>query len=337
MQREHVLAGGAGLLVALLVTSAVFVPGVFAEPQEDVRPSHLAIDGEDSTIRVAEAGGETVRLSLDTRLAHEGGTSENVSLEVQVRDAETGLLADSARTSVGDVSGRRTVSVRSNVTVAREGGYDVRTIVYEDGVAVARTTRPLRGVGALEPGYARSPVRFQYVGSSLPSVTYRIESVRDGRVALNVSTYLVNRGDEAGGDVQVRLRARQTDSNVVADEATVDVGTIDPGHTVGPHARLVVPEEYNYWIDAVLTKDGVVVGTVTERANLDPTRTVEPEVTRTEVGFSAGEFTERRTDRDDGGYGEPTTSGSSGPGFGAVAALAGLVAAALLVKRRHNA
>jgi len=79
---------------------------------------------------------------------------------------------------------------------------------------------------------------------------------------------------------------------------------------------VTVPEEYNYWLDATLLRDGVLVDTVSEPANLDPQQTLEKDERQTDVGFQAEEFSGTERDRDDDQYTE-TPTGGSGPGFGA--------------------
>ncbi|MFB6308119.1 MAG: PGF-CTERM sorting domain-containing protein, partial [Haloarculaceae archaeon] len=310
MRRETALAGGVVVLLVAMLLALTLVPGALEQPESDVRPSQLDLR-PDSPIAVQSVRGETVTLRLDSRLAHRGGPAENVTVEVRAIDAETGLLADSVTTDVGDIEGDREVSVPTNITVERAGGYRLETIVYEDGERVTSGRRTISGVGTLTPEYARSSVQFQRFdtqGADLPTITYAIENVSDGRTTMRVSTYLTNTGDESAGDVTLLVRARQADSNVIADTTTVRTGTIRPGRTITQEVELSVPDGYNYWLDAILMKDGVVVGTASEPANLDPTETLTKNQTREEVNFSSGDF-EPGDDRPDR---EPQATGTPG-------------------------
>jgi PGF-CTERM protein len=131
--------------------------------------------------------------------------------------------------------------------------------------------------------------------------------------------------------------ARQVESNVIADRATVSVDQIDPGRTVTPTAVLEVPTDYNYYLDGILLKDDVIVGTATAGAMLDPNRPVPKNETREEVEFEAGDFDSStpEPERDADGA-RPTTVGASGPGFGVAAALAALLALAAAFSRRNQ-
>jgi hypothetical protein len=142
-----------------------------------------------------------------------------------------------------------------------------------------------------------------------------------------VTASLVNGGDDPVGDLRVTVVLRQAESNLVAARRTVDVGQIRPGRTAGPSVALSVPDGYNYYVDATLTRDDVVIDTARGAANLDPQRTISVDETTEDVDLDVGEFTpedggERPRPRPTGTAG----AGASAPGFGAPAALAGLLA-----------
>jgi len=343
VQRETTLAGVmAVLLVAMLATPFV-VPGVLepVEDGEDIRPSVLGLQTEDSTIRVLSVPGGTANLQIDTRLAHRGGPAENVTLEMRAVDAESGLLADRVNKSIGTISGDRSVSMLTNLSVEREGGYRIETIVYEAGERVARGTTTISGVQALTPDYAQSSVEFEHFENSavdIPAIAVDPTETANNRTALSVSAALTNTGDTTAGDVTLRLRARQVESNVIAADARQRVGSIRPGRTVWQNASVTVPSDYNYYIDAFLLKDGVVVDTALGVANLDPTRVVRANETRADVEFDTGDFTgpDTVTERMDGGRETETTVSGSGPGFGVGLALVALLAIALLTARRQT-
>jgi PGF-CTERM protein len=228
--------------------------------------------------------------------------------------------------------------VRSNITVERAGGYRIDTIVYEDGNRVETGQQSVRNVDALTPAYARSTVafqRFENAGVPLDSITYRIDGVSDNQTTLNVSVYVTNAGNTPSDDLSLRLRARQADSNVIADESTVRVGQIRPGRTEIVRTQLTVPDGYNYWLDGMLFSDGVIVGTESSPANLDPTERLRENETRQEVGFQSSDFEQDRAperERD-----EPEqTAAAEGPGFTALIGLLAVLASALLIARRQT-
>ena len=334
MRQELVLAGAIGLLALAMVVGAVAVPGVLDAPSEDVRESHL--DMRQPYVEASDVNGETVTLTLSNRLEHRGGTAENVTVETRAIDTETGLVTTPERQSLGDISGERDVPFTTNVTVERSGGYRIQTEVYADQRRQTGHRGTVSNLDALVPPESQSPVAFHDFDNEntpLEAIAYRIDSVRTDRTTLNVPTYLTNTGDDPAGGVELRLRARQADSNVVADAASVRVGEIRPGRTATVSTELTVPDGYDYWLDGILSSDGVIVATESSVADLDPTEELEPDVERTETGFQSGDFAEEPEPEEREMDAEPTAAGGSGPGFTAVGALAALLAVVIAARR----
>ncbi|WP_115864599.1 DUF7490 domain-containing protein [Halorussus litoreus] len=340
MKRETMLAGGAAVVVAIALVAAAAVPGAIAVSEDDpVRPGHLSI--QEVAISPGEVTGGTATLSVDTRLEHSvvssNSESENVTMRVRAVHLESGLVETTAEAAVPTISGEREVSVVQNLTVERAGGYRIETVVYRDGERIAEGQKSVRGVGTLTPAYADTDVRFHWQGSDgLPPVEYTVASAEGNRTTLNVSTFLTNEGDVPSEELRVVFTVRQADSNIVADRRAVAVGAIRPGRTASPGAELAVPEGYNYYLDAVLWKDGVIVGTARSVANLNPTETLEANETVREVGIEVGDFEDdqREDDRPERTTSERDGGAGGVPGFTPVVALLALVGGLLLARRR---
>jgi hypothetical protein len=339
MRRETTLAGGAVGVALVALVAVVAVPGALADPTDDRPVRSGPVDIADMDLSAGEVTGDTVVLSAETRLAHRGPPARNVSLRVQAVDTESGLVETGRSVDVGDLTAEKETAVPTNLTVPREGGYRVRAVVYRDGERVDSGARELRGLEALRPAYARSAVEFAD-RDALPSVSFGVAETTDERTTLVMQAALTNGGDAQPEDLEVTLTLRQADSNIVAGRTTVPVESVRPGRTETVDTRLTVPAGYNYYIDAVLWKDGVVIDTARGAAKLDPSETISVNETRRDVELRVGDFT--RGDGGGGGdggrpvaerTGAPTES--AGPGFGVgvgVAAVA-LLAAALLARR----
>jgi PGF-CTERM protein len=287
-------------------------------------------------IAAGDVTGDTVTLNVTTRLSHRGPPARNVSLRVQAVDTESGLVETTRTVRVGNLSGEREVAVPTNLTVEREGGYRIRTVVYRDGQRIDSGARELRGLEALQPPYARSDVRFASA-DALPPVSFSVAEAGEERTTLALQMALTNGGDERPENLRVTVTLRQADSNIVANRTSVPVGSIRPGRTETVEAGLTVPSEYNYYIDAVLWKDGVVVDSARGAANLDPTETISVNETERDVELRVSDFTRGDEEADrprPEGTGMPTAGG--GPGFGVGAALLALLAAALLARRNSQ-
>jgi len=308
-----------------MVVGAIAVPGALSEPRDDVRESYLSL--QEPYVNAHDVSGQTVTLSLDSRLEHRGGTAENVTVETRAIDAETGLVETTERQSLGEVSGDRDVPFTTNLTVERSGGYRIETRVFANERRQTGHRGSVSNLGALTPESARSSIGFHDFGNAdipLEAISYRILSVEDNRTRLEVTTYLSNTGDDPTGGLDLRLRARQADSNVIADESTVRIGEIRPSRTETVTTTLTVPDGYDYWLDGILSVDGVIVATESSVADLDPEETLTEDETQRDIGFESDDFAEQeRTD----GQGVEETEGASGPGFTAAAAVVALLVA----------
>lgn len=338
MDREALLAGSAALVAVGTLLAAAVAPGALASPERDVRPGFVSI--EEMTVAHGPVSGRTAMLTVDTRVAHRGSTTENVSLLLRATDLESGMVATTRTVEVGDIEETREVLVTGNLSVERKGGYRLEAILYRDGERVDAGGKEVRGVGTLQPAYARATVGFhRFQTTNLPVVEFSVANADGDRVRLNVSAHLTNTGDDSESGLRLALKARQADSNIIADEATVPVGDVTSGRTVTPSANLEVPDEYNYYLDAVLWKDGVIVGTARAPANLDPTEAISANQTRREVGLEVGDFErdrggERGTAARDGAAGTPPAAQQ--PGFGVAVAVGALLAVITLLGRRSR-
>ncbi|RLM50460.1 PGF-CTERM sorting domain-containing protein [Halorubrum sp. Atlit-28R] len=334
--RTALLAAAAALLVAGAV-GAVAAPDALTDPRAtDEPPGRIDVAG--ATVAPGEVRGETAELRLGTDLRHRGGPVENVTVRHRAIGSESGLLVDETTVEVGDVDAEGERTVNGTVTVEREGGYRIETVVFADGQRREQQTTRVAGVAALTPDYADTQVGFTD-GSVWPTVAVSVAEAGDGTATLSASVSVTNRGDEASDDIDLRLYLRQAESNVIAAEATETVGTVRPGRTDTVTATVEVPDGYNYYIDAALFDDDVLVDETQGVANLNPRETITANETVRDVAFSVEDF-ERDDVGGDGADGARREGGDGAsadatPGFGPLAALVALVVAALAARRRR--
>ncbi|KAB1193658.1 PGF-CTERM sorting domain-containing protein [Haloferax sp. MBLA0076] len=332
MDRNALLAGGAvGVLLVAAVT-AVLVPGVLADPTDEgpVRPG--PVDVADVSISAGPATGETVTLGIETRIDHRRNPTHNVSVLVRAIDAESGLLTTTERVDVGTLTRDGEATATANLTVPREGGYDIEVLLFREAERVDQTEKSIRGVSAIKPPYLRSTTSFTK-SEALPPVSFSIAEAGEDRTTLDLTATLTNSGDDPAEDLSVTFVLRQAESNIVASRTTVDAGTIRAGRTESVDATATVPNDYNYYIDVVLLRDGVVIDSARGAANLDPTRTISVNETTEDVELRVDDFegggasTPEETDY------EATRTESAAPGFGVVVALVALLATAFVTRR----
>ncbi|WP_318568602.1 DUF7490 domain-containing protein [Salinigranum marinum] len=332
MPRDRTLAAGAAGLVAVALLVAAVMPGVLADPTDEgpTRPGPVRI--AETTIAPGTVSGETTVLHVQTRLDHRGNPTPNVSVRFRATDAESGFVAATETVEVGTLDEDGETPVETNLTVEREGGYRVEATVFRDGERIGSGGKTVSGLDALTPAYARTSVGFTD-SEALPPVSFSVGSVDGDRTTLDLSATLTNRGNDASDDLRVQVVLRQADSNIVAARSEAAVGTIRPGRTETVDTQVTVPSEYNYYIDAVLWKDGVVVDTARSVANLDPTERISVNETEREVELRVEDFSESDDERPRPEATEARTVSTSAPGFGVGVAVAALFSIALLARR----
>ncbi|MFC4542836.1 PGF-CTERM sorting domain-containing protein [Halosolutus amylolyticus] len=354
MKRESALLVAA-LVVAVAALTSLALSGAVTDPSAPDTEAAIDRAGTASllevTIAADEVSGETVTLAVDTYLQHEGRPVENVTVVHRTMDADDSLVVDVTEREVGTLESESEEVVPGTVDVPREGAHRIETIVYTDGTRTETVTHRVSGLDSLTPAYADTGLEFHsYTGAlvDVPAIEYEVESTTDGRATLEVKSYLTNAGDETADDLELELKARQADSNIVADSATVDLSGVEPGETINPTAELEVPDEYAYHLDGILRLDGTIVATDRAGADLRPNATDgdaldtgEFDDDADENGFEASEADAESHDEaangaDDEYDKEDDASADNTPGFGVAVAAVALLATIAFARRSSN-
>lgn len=334
METEHALLAGVVGVVFVGVVVAAVVPGTF---DEDDRPSSVDVRLQEVDVEAGELTGATAEIVSVARIRSRTTVDDNVSVVVRAQSTRTGLLEDESTRELDRLEGGRETEVRVPVTVPRRGGYELDVVVYVEGERESERTVRVSGVEALKPEHMDSDVGFHEF-FVLPPVEFSVASAGD-TLDLDVTSYLSNEGDTSES-VEVVVRARQAESNIVADTART-TASVPPTRTEAVELSLSVPDGYNYYLDAEIWSDGNVVETHRTVANFDPTRRIDANVTERDVELQVEEFAEDeetrriREEREelqqqmDQASGEPDQ-----PGFGAAAALIALLALAFVARRK---
>jgi PGF-CTERM protein len=206
--------------------------------------------------------------------------------------------------------------------------------VYRNDTRVSGYSRTVRGVSALTPEYARSNVSFTE-DAVLDPVSVSIVEAGEAQTTLELGGWLTAMGPSEGSDLSVTFIVRQAESNVVAERATVDAATLREGRSEMVTTEVTVPSDYNYYVDAVLTRDGVIIDTAAGVVNLDPTETIDRNQTEREVEFEAGDFDEEEATDREPEQERATETSTTTPGFGPAVAVVALLGAALLARWRR--
>ncbi len=337
MDARNTLLAVATVIALVGAVGVVAAPDALDDPRDTDGPPGET-DLVDVVVEPGEVRGETATLDLLVDLEHQGSAVENVTIRHRAIGSDSGLLVDETVVDVGDVDRDGEMTVNGSVDVDRDGGYHLETVLYVDGERRTERTTRVAGVSALTPSYADSHVGFSD-GEVWPTVAVAVSDADGETATLSVSTAVTNRGDDPSEDLDLRLLLRQADSNVVADETSETVGSVRPGRTETATATVDVPDGYNYYVDAALFDDDVLVDETQDVANLDPQETIDANETVEDVEFAVEEFA-RDDAVDDAGDApreeaveEDAEIDDETPGFGIIVAVTALLLATLVARR----
>lgn len=288
MRTEYALLTIGVVVLAGLAVAAVVVPGLTGDPVDD---EPLRIDVAETTLETQTVTAETATFDVRTYVRHRSGTIDNATITLRAVDADSGLLVDTTTVPIEDINGE--AGIDAAVTVPREGSYEIRTVLHVDDQRTDQARTRISGLEALEPPHAQTTVAFQDLGPQ-PAIEYAIADVTDGEATLDVTTYLENTGDDVEPDIDLVLTARHAEAGVVVDRVQTSVGVIEGGRTATETVTLSVKDGSNYYLDATLWRDDVMLGTARAAANLDPDRTIDIDETVEDVQFEAEDFEDER-------------------------------------------
>ncbi len=328
---ERYFLGGIILTILIAFLIVLFVPNVISTVPGEITEGRAQI--QDVDVSVNKVPGETVNLKTITRLRHRGGVSKNLSVMIRATSLN-GILQTTKTKEVKEIQGDREIKVINNISVKREGGYRIDAILYKQGERIDIEPKRVDGVGRLNPNFATSTVDFHRFQNH-PPIEYSIDQVSGKTVNLKVTTYLTNKGNETR-DLELVLKARQSDSNILADEKRIQIGTLNRGKTAKPTTTLEVVDGYNYYLDAVLWNGNSIIAEERSVANLNPTETIKANETVREVGIEVSDFEQTTDERERLQQTQQLSGQQEQPGFGVGATIMAIFILIVSIIARKN-
>jgi len=280
----------------------------------DFEKSELRITDIDiSADRVTSAN---VVLNVTTYIENHGDRSGDVELLLKAFDSASGLLVDQDTIAVGSIQKRKTGIVSQPVKVEREGGYRVEVVLFEDDQRVDQRTLKVSGIGDLTPNIFD-------IGLRISEMDFLVENVTDSKVIIGVDAYFTNEGDVTSEDLNVLIKAREVDAGLLADKTWISTGEIEKETTIIRSADIVVPDDYNYIVEALIWKNDTIVERGQGVVQLNPKRTIPEEEEIISEEIEVEEFIRKPT------Y-EPAPKKAM-PGFTAL-----MLILIILIIRRYN-
>ncbi|MEA1869943.1 MAG: hypothetical protein U9N09_07360 [Euryarchaeota archaeon] len=287
----------------------------------DFERSELGIANIDiSKERVASAN---VLLNVTTYIENRGDRSGDARLLLKAFDLDSGLLVDQETVTVGSILKRKTKSASQTVKVDRDGGYRIEVVLFEDEQRVDQRTVRVSGIGDLAPNVYD-------IGLRIPEMDFLVKNVTGSRVTIGVDLYLTNEGDTTSEDFQILIKAREMDAGLLADKTWISTGVIKKESTIIRSADIVVPDDYNYIVEALIWKNDTIVERGQGVVQLNPVRYIPEKEKVISEDINVEDFRVPEEAYESGVMKNKT------PGFTALVLLMALILTILIMKRRYN-
>jgi len=307
---------GVLLLAGILILSVISCGCIRDFERSELRVADIDISAE----RVASAN---VLLNVTTYIENRGDRSGDARLLLKAFDLESGLLVDQETVTVGSILKRKTKSASQVVKVDRDGGYRIEVVLFEDEQRVDQRTMKVSGIGDLTPNVYD-------IGLRIPEMDFLVKNVTGSRVTIGVDLYLTNEGITPSEDLQVLIKAREVDAGLLADKTWISTGVIKKETTIIHSADIVVPDDYNYIVEALIWKNDTIVERGQGVVQLNPRRTIPEKDKVVSEDIEVEDFMPPRIAYESG------VMDGKAPGFTALMLLMALILTILIMKRRYN-
>lgn len=323
-------------MLSVLLASVLIISFAIALIKEDVLvkdtdyrpPSQLFIREVD--VKPAEVTSAIVEVNVTAYINHAGGETKNATMLLRAISSDTGLLATQAFAPIPATDSEKTLAVSQHLKVERNGGYELKLLLFDNGSIRDSGSVNIRGLNAITPQSKRS-------GIILNNIDFTVSGVSAGRVTIKPDIYLENRGPGDSENLKLVIKARQADSNLLADRAGSETGVIASETTAVRSVKLEVPDGYNYMVVVELWKDDVLINNWEKPVLLAPSKTVPKESTEKKVNIEVSKFV-REGAQDEGKMPYPTQAPSYAgtpkePGFEVLGAVMALLLVIALRRR----
>lgn len=265
------------LLILLVGRDVVFVP----EQKQYEPPSYLIIREVD--VKPLDITESYIDINMTAYLNHAGGKSNNASMVVRATNRDAGLLVSQGYTSIPNIEFDKTIAVYQNLRIDRDKNYELRIFLFDNGSVQDSGTINIQGLSTLIPKSKDNKIM-------MSNIDFIVSGVDSKRVSINPDIYFENRGPETSKNLKLIVKAREADSNLLADKVISETGDIKSESTVIRTVQLKVPDKYNYMVVVELWNDDILTNTWERPVLLAPTKTLPKESQEKKINIEVSKF-----------------------------------------------
>jgi hypothetical protein len=208
---------------------------------------------KDMDISADRIGAAVIDLNVTTYIEKtQGDSAKNTSLLLKVYSRESGLLETQKKIELGVLKKGDTISVSQTLTLPKKGGYDLKTVLFEENMQKGNGEIKIYNLDAL-------PADVQDIGLRIPEMDFRVKKVEGGKVLVENDIYLTNEGQDTSKDFRMLVKVREMDAGLLADKVWAHTGEIKPEATVIQSVNLTMPDKYNYIVEVFIWNNDTIV------------------------------------------------------------------------------
>jgi hypothetical protein len=246
-------------------------------------PSTLSIREVD--VKPVEVTSARIEVNVTAYINHAGSKTQNATMLIRAINSDTKLLETQVFTPIPETESdiEKTLSVSTSLKVERNGGYELNILLFDNGSIRDSGTVNIQGLNAMTPESKRS-------GVTLNNIDFTVGGVSAGKVSIKSDIYLENKGPDVSDNLKLIVKAREANSNLLADKTNAETGTIINETTAVKTVQLVVPDEYNYMVVVELWRGETLINTWEKPVLLAPTKTVPKESVEKKLNLEVSKF-----------------------------------------------
>jgi hypothetical protein len=239
-------------------------------------PSTLSIREVD--VKPVEITSARIEVNVTAYINHAGSKTQNATMLIRAINSDTRLLETQVFTPFPETESdvEKTLSVSTNLNVERNGGYELNILLFDNGSIRDSGTVNIQGLNAMTPESKRS-------GVTLNNIDFTIGGVSAGKVSIKSDIYLENKGPDVSDNLKLIVKAREANSNLIADKIINETTAVKT-------VQLVVPDEYNYMVVVELWRGETLINTWEKPVLLAPTKNVPKESVEKKLNLEVSKF-----------------------------------------------
>lgn len=267
------------LFLIFFVVSSAFSSGCVRNFEEENSYNIRNMD-----ISADRIGTAFVDLNVTTYIEkYDGSATKNTSLLLKAYSRESGLLEAQEETKLGVLKKGETKSVSQTLSLPKNGGYNLRTILFEENKQKCDGEIEVYNLGTM-------PADVQDTGLEISGMDFRVRQVESGKVLVENDIYLTNEGRTTSKDLRMLVKVREMDAGLLADKIWTQTGEIKPESTVIRSVNLTMPDQYNYIVEVLIWNNDTIVKRGEGYIQLSPTVKIQDKNTTETRKIQTSEF-----------------------------------------------